>query len=489
MRSNSISDWFVRSIFRLSAVVTSLVAICILIIRAVNPYPVCLNLENHLTNVLDPNSGQIFEIFQPTPIPSASNSNVNYAEPLLAYIYSPNGVYIAKFDHLGRDGLRVEKFNIPPLTNTRRDMLSDPFLSEIQWSPDEKWIAYRWKEQDGTQYLALADQNGKERNLIKLDTLPGEDIQLDSWSADAQYLTIINKALERYTGRMRFLSMPDLKFIDLVKDTEKVGRGCEGPQSVDARLHCQPWGPSGHLAAYITDKGETAADLIIINPGESAPQVIPLPAAGQSTVRISPDNSLVAVASFGWDDDITLLSEAELYLYSTDGKFQTKIGNIAFDGLGGAEGTPRAEMVWSKDFLIYARHDPETREKIQILAYYPSLKENRLLLPDLKNEEYNFQVSPDGQFAAIFTPFIYSEHNNLYFISLDGKINRHLSSDLPMFPQVHWSPDSRFLAYPTENNQNNSTIFLVNRDGNEVGKPLTLWHADTLTWTPCSMIP
>jgi hypothetical protein len=155
MRSNSISDWFVRSIFRLSAVVTSLIAICMLLIRAVNPNPVCLNIESDRTDIFDPTTSRIFTIEQPTPaFNTAPITDLNQTE--LASAYSPNGSYLAKFTHIGRDGLRVGTLKIPLLTYSRRQLFTgDPFLSEIQWSPDGKWIAYRWKEQDNTGAFQL----------------------------------------------------------------------------------------------------------------------------------------------------------------------------------------------------------------------------------------------------------------------------------------------------------------------------------------------
>jgi len=462
--------------------------------HAANPNPNCLNIEHDRTVILDPTTGNTYVVNQPQD--RASTDSAQIPAPELAWAYSTDGKRLAYFTNYSQTGLATIQFEVPALVFWRMHLLgNDPVTGEIQWSPDNQWIAYRWPGDDGKQYLAIADPYGHNRSLTALDSTVDGDKPFVRWSPDAKYIAVINDGRPGQTGRIRFFSAPDLKAIN---PGETLSAGCENPpDSPDSSLHCYPWSMQGHTAAYIVDNDAKVASLVMVNVGDLTRRIFPLPPAGIRTTRLSPDGQHAAVMSFVFGDTMNTTTDGEFDVYNSNGTVAQKIDNVAFANFGDSSRRLFAQVEWSPDdkFVVYDRHDPDASSQMQVMLYRPETAEKRVLLTglvqDYYEDYYDFGISSDSQYIAVFARYIYEE-NELSLVRADGKSSQWLGSgmlagDQPVFLQVQWSPDGKMLAFATEHNPNRGDdmiIKVVGQDGKEI-RQLRGDYIDTLQWTAC----
>jgi len=190
-------------------------------------------------------------------------------------------------------------------------------------------------------------------------------------------------------------------------------------------------------------------------------------------------------------------TDGEFDVYNSNGTVAQKIDNVAFANFGDSSRRLFAQVEWSPDdkFVVYDRHDPDASSQMQVMLYRPETAEKRVLLTglvqDYYEDYYDFGISSDSQYIAVFARYIYEE-NELSLVRADGKSSQWLGSgmlagDQPVFLQVQWSPDGKMLAFATEHNPNRGDdmiIKVVGQDGKEI-RQLRGDYIDTLQWTAC----
>jgi Tol biopolymer transport system component len=457
----------------------------ILITRAENPNPACLNIESEHLDILDPKTGSTFTKYTDLQY-NFMMVNLNVPQTN-AWAFSPDGTRVAYFGENTNSGIKVTTLPIPVLDVIRKDQgMIDTLSSQILWSPDGQWIASHWKADDG-DHLAVTNADGVQRNSMMIDTRAGEGVELKSWSPDDRYIAIFNVNSDRDSGRLRFLSVPDLQVIDPNTEGDIIASDCEFPPSASYGFECNIWAAQGHQAAYAIETQSDSNALVTLNVGESKPQRTVLSPALLHTMRFSPDSTFIAIASFNVDQP-TQTTNGQLEVYGKDGSIYHNLGAVAFAGLGGPEDTPIAEMVWSPDgkLLFYLRHGSDS--KIVLMSFQPDTNERHLLYDNFNpdNNDYTITVSKDDQFIAVAAEDVSDSGNSVYLVHADGSGGHEIGSDRGSYSPMQWSLDGSMFAYIGYSfSSTGSVVHVYNRDGMEMRRYATLPNIDTFTWTAC----
>jgi hypothetical protein len=157
------------------------------------------------------------------------NANPPQQTDHFAYAYSPDGLHKAQFSAARQDAFTVTPLDYDPLSVDKQDdYLNDPFITDIQWSPDGSLIALLWREGDANAAdIGIADRAGTILGSRRFLTSDAERIQLESWSADGKYLSIIN------TGdpdALYILHVPGLESVEEIPQGQEGRFKLRGPQ-------------------------------------------------------------------------------------------------------------------------------------------------------------------------------------------------------------------------------------------------------------------
>lgn len=463
------------------ATVTILLVVAIFLTRLTRSDYGCLYLDGQEIGLLDIHSGKFVPAATWTPDP---------AEPdKLAYNFAANRKRLAYLKSASPDGLVIKDYSRPVPTG-KLFMIGSLFnegISDVLWSPDERYVAYHWA--DGTypsaqQHLAIADAHGKLIHEAKVNQPSVKFIHLDSWSPDGKYLAVIEDGGLGGTRIMTFWSIPDLQSFDAGDNAYDVGASC-GLRNGN-RWDCQLWASEGHTAAYAVHKERGNLVLVMMVPGESNQRIFNLPESTVPTVRWSPDGRFIAVGSFG-ATNIALDREARLDIYGMDGSVYSNIDNVAEANLNVSDSTVYAQMQWSPDgkSLFYARLNPNAKQEYDIVRYQVDDGSTSVFLtvPSIGNTEIRMFISPDNQTAAF-----YVDYRELYLVSMRGKLIAHVQAQSLSSNTIAWSPDSTALVYPVYDSMAyRETLNIVSNNGADLGQFEDRIFPGSITWTHCDV--
>jgi len=178
---------------------------------------------------------------------------------------------------------------------------------DMQWSPDEHFIAYRWVSEDGTQYVAVSDTAGNQVARHVLDHVPeGATVSLHGWSADGRYLAVSyhidSQSPDDPTPltSIHILSAPNLQPVETPLLTSNMVPRDKGGDAFNPYEMVQ-WGASGDWLDYLTGKPDEHDTLTLYSP--STGQMLTADTSGltdpgfQPQVLWSPDGKHIAVLS------------------------------------------------------------------------------------------------------------------------------------------------------------------------------------------------
>lgn len=486
-RSKRLFGWFLRATLGLFTICLGAVTLVTLAAHIANPNPACLTIVTDHIDVLDPQTGDIFSFGPPQDVASLVQSPTS--EQPMPLAYSSNRKRLAYLIDYSSTGLHTAQF-VTPHTSLFEQLsyYYDSSTSEIQWSPDNQWIAYHWQGNDDQQYLAIADANGHQRSITRIESTVADQIHFADWSADSKYLAVVAQGPLGRADQISFFSAPDLQIVATDTLGASLSGGCSSVEILDSYQNCNPWSLRGHTAAYVSDKDANTSILVMINMSGSNRQTFPLPAAGIRTVRISPNGQSVAVGSLVLGEIVNSTSDGDLDIYNVDGSISRKIGKVNFANIGETAAPPYAQMAWSPDgrFIVYLRRNPDSPAQMQMIAYYLDTRENRILDANLPQDTYGLSIAGDGRYVAVYTPYR-GQINELQLVRIDGKATTLLSSSLPIPVQVKWSASGETLAYIVYKQNGVDMAVEVTTDGgatiSKIDESSTVYQ---IQWTDCN---
>lgn len=216
------------------------------------------------------------------------------------------------------------------------------------------------------------------------------------------------------------------------------------------------WSPDGKQIAFfkVTDIHgssliESEIELVNLDSRTTQPLV-----TQQAMEGIEPGQRFFpTVLNWSWDSQRLVFEQAPwgtrgytIYVVNRDGSRLRKVSD------GGGHGGPS----WSPNGTTILIGDAET-EKIVVM----DVAGTRRTLSGLDDRDRDPAWSPDGEFIAFFSG------QNLFVMSPNGKGRQQLTSDIPVFDQVKWSPDAKRIGFIAEYNDHEQ-IFAVDVDGNHL---------------------
>lgn len=454
-----------------------LVAVVVVVTRFTRSGYDCLYLNGLKIGVVDVRTGRTFSY----PEIGFDETNLSLAD---AYGFSNNDRRVAALFLSNTNGLSTANYKYPvPFTGKPNNTT---IINDVLWSPDERWIAYHWRE--GTspnyqQYLAVADANGTLVKQVKLDVPVSENIWFDSWSPDGQYIVLLSSPDMGNPQTILIRSAPDLEAVDLGEYASILGASCNF--SMIGRPECKPWAPQGHTLAYTIRGKANKIRLVIAIPGEMNPRVFDLPESNMQKIQWSPDGRFVAVGSFSQISDGSN-DKAYLDLYSVDGKSFAMIDKLGEANLNMSDTVSYSEMQWSRDgkSMYYARRNPDDDKQTDIMQYQVDTGETRVFFTGFGQRPTDafFAVSPDDQTVAIHMDF-----GLVYLVSMRGELIRKFQEPVVALDTLVWSPDSSIFVYPRTDGRPSFQRYVrvISDTGETLGQFDDKWITRSITWTRC----
>lgn len=327
--------------------------------------------------ILDTNSGQITPETRgysgTTYIFSPDESQSLYAKPIphqpeLFDIYLQNALPSPQ-SHLLQPSVRTRSGNI--------ELTGD----QIRWSHDSQRVAYLWSNRDLDFFLSIADV---AHNQIKTVTPFTKDpskafyTQIQEWSSDNRYLTIIDQILNRthYT----FWDTKTMTAVSYPLDAASLARG--------------RWSPNGNLfAAIVKNENLKPSALMILDLDRpNAVIQVPLPQIDIQHLMWSPDGNALVIGYLTCGE-VNCRQQWHYDLFQKDGTLIASdlagtiinTPNIVGDTQYGPDGTTKYSgydfnATWSEDSkrFIYieqpaTRSDPTYSVRVFDLAQHQAI--------------------------------------------------------------------------------------------------------------------
>ena len=358
---------------------------------------------------------------------------------------SPDGTLVAY--RTDQNNSRIELFVVPVEggTKIRISEFDDADVTEFDWSPDGKRIAYLAKDEIDDRvelYTNLAE--GGENRKVSGSLPPGGTVDAFEWSPDSEWLAY--RADQNNVDEFELFTTPPTK-----SDPVKVSETVEPNNGDVAKFSWSPSCPcssSSLRIAYLSDQRSAGLFELFTS----------LP-TGSDNVSISDGDS---VQDFAWAPDSTRIAYRadqdsneifELFTVEPDGSDELRISG---DLTNGGDVT---DFVWSPDsgFIAY-RANQDSADEFELYVTTPDGRLSDTIVsgrPMAGDVDPFFEWSPDSSRVAYRADQRFVGVIELFTSTPDGQPNDRVSGDLSNGRDVEefiWAPDSSGIGYIADQN-------------------------------------
>ncbi len=317
------------------------------------------------------------------PAQSAADQSIGEQVTPEATTSTVRTFFVRPLDPLGPE-VKVRDFTPAP----------DSKISTL-WSADSQWLIYLWKDQANKYHLGLTGIDGKERQVIDLDSQADDQFLLDTGypytkpPTDDQFVQVFSKTVE---GPIRVTSyaLPSLK-----KQASFTPPVCTDDLSNRVNT-CVYLSPRGHHVAYWgwteqKDIENTPPQLVLYTPGTDTDVTFSLEQTKDIQAwrtQWSPDGQYFAVEDidkgtfsvFGLDGSVSRNIASHFRIY--------ECGDCAMPD----------PIEWSKDSSSVYYVEEDTQKKDHAMAFHVREKQTQTVIADLQDENPPLYTS-DGHFV------------------------------------------------------------------------------------------
>lgn len=407
-----------------------------------------------------------------THFPSGAYSEITYSSVFPtpeSGAMSPDGTKLAVVDDFEENAgpltpsrpvhVSVKTFPAPNIYGDpllyNNNTLEDPKI-QVSWSPDSHLIAYHW--QVGKEhFLGLSDANGKLLKWTDFKVSQDVVIHLNGWSADGEYLALIQIPSNEWTGfhhnvTLSFISIPNLTHLNLDMSGLNSSSSCAALYTVVDT--CAVWSPIGHRVAYVVSDTKPF-QVVLMTPGtkethhfdvQFSQRVQPL----GIYLRWSPDARYIAATALSevGQDNPGPLRDAQLDIFGMDGSAQQNIASVAMENIAtvGYEPDMTNKVEWTADSksIVYVR-EPQSPQLADVHIYNLATKTSTLLYEVQQAHELYVFPSPDGKSVAVDQFADGEDLFNALLIAQDGSRMLKLPP-ASQYTKFLWEPDQSVLA-------------------------------------------
>jgi Tol biopolymer transport system component len=439
-----------------------------------------LSIDAQHDKVIDPRTGASYvENRTASALPSVSP--LYFAFPST----SPDGEYIA-YQEPAIDGEVTvpSKLLLRPVRQGKAAVLASEILNigpetlQYAWSPDGRWLAYRWALENGQQFVGITSPDGKQRQIEFIDA---KRVSFQGWLADSKYIILVSEV--EAGKRLLTFTAPELQLVEATPPSEL--------------LTLRPYAMfveflAGLRIAYLEFSGEDTR-LVVFSPGKFEKQYLAVPGRlGGPQIFRAPDDRAIAVISY--------MPSGENYrldIFDLAGKTFSRVSqNVAWNLF-----LRYAPAVWSSDGRVFFFSEGSLLSALDAMAFHlddgrpqtiaTGLYTGPFYAPDLQHglvewfvaerlsnlglvdvngqkpmitvvddipapyveiEPYLFAWSPDSKTIVVMWATVAIIPGNtiplkLGWIHTDGSTREDLEEDTGVWPRMVWSFDGKWLAY------------------------------------------